>query len=246
VFCRSAIKLRESIAALTRHGLDAHAAHFRHPAAHVTRIQYRRERRWHTGHVSRVTDERALWLARDVLPHEPALRAWLRRRPSRGLEVDDIVQETYAVLAQLESVAHIHNPRTYVFSVAHSIILQHVRRMRIVPIETVAEMERLSIYSDEASPERRVADYQELRQIAQLIAGLPGKCREAFALRKVEGLSQRQAAERMGVSENTIEKHIGKALRLLADAMARLEREEHGNRAASSGTAIHGKVNDDN
>jgi len=45
--------------------------------------------------------ERAIWLARNALPHEPALRAWLARRPLAGLEVDDIVQETYAILAAL-------------------------------------------------------------------------------------------------------------------------------------------------
>ena len=33
------------------------------------------------------TQERAIWLARNALPHEPALRAWLSRRPLAGLEV---------------------------------------------------------------------------------------------------------------------------------------------------------------
>ena len=48
-----------------------------------------------------------------------------------------------------------------------------------------------------------------------MLANLPPKCREAFALRKVEGLSQREVALRMGVSENTVEKHVGKGLRIL-------------------------------
>jgi RNA polymerase sigma-70 factor (ECF subfamily) len=51
----------------------------------------------------RVDQQRALWLAEHVLAHEAALRAWLVRRIPRGagpyLEVDDVVQETYAVLA---------------------------------------------------------------------------------------------------------------------------------------------------
>ena len=44
------------------------------------------------------SDERAIWLGRHVLPHEPALRAWLRRRRLGGLEIDDIIQETYTRL----------------------------------------------------------------------------------------------------------------------------------------------------
>src|SRR3546814_4057143 len=58
------------------------------------------------------SDERARWLATQVLPHEPALRAWLSRRLGAGLEVDDVVQEAYAVLVELPAVAHIREPLT--------------------------------------------------------------------------------------------------------------------------------------
>ena len=166
-----------------------------------------------------VSDDRASCLAEHVLPHERRLRSWLAQRRVVNLDVDDIVQETYAVLADLKSVAHIHNARTYLYSVAHSIILQHVRRQRIVPIETMAELDQLGIYSDEPTPEQALSDFQELRGIAQLVAGLPRKCREAFTLRKIEGLSQREIAGRMRISESTVEKHIGKALKLLMIAM---------------------------
>jgi RNA polymerase sigma factor (sigma-70 family) len=162
-----------------------------------------------------VSDDRARWLAEHVLPCESGLRAWLVRRRVADLDVDDIVQEAYAVLAELKTVEHIRNPRTYLYSVAHSIILQHVRRLRIVAIETMAEVDRLGVYSEEPTPEEALSDFQELRVIARLVAALPHKCSEAFILRKVEGLSQREVAERMHISESTVEKHIGKAIRLL-------------------------------
>ncbi len=168
--------------------------------------------------MTRVADERAVWLANNILPHEPALRAWLSRRKVLKLEIDDIVQETYAVLAGLESVRQVRHPRSYMFSVARSIILQHLRRLHIVSIEAMAEIDGLSILAEEASPEEQVARVQELRQMGELIASLPEKCREAFTLRKVKDLPQREVAQRMGVSENTVEKHIGKATRLLMAA----------------------------
>ncbi len=167
------------------------------------------------------TQERAIWLARNVLPHEPALRAWLTRRPLSGLDVDDIVQEAYAILAGLESVDHIRTPRTYLFEVAKSVILQALRRSRIVAFEALAEAEGMEVPAPAPSPEDFAADRQELGRVAALIAGLPAKCREAFTLRKVHGLSQREVAERMGVSENTVEKHVGKGIALLMDAMGR-------------------------
>lgn len=165
------------------------------------------------------SNDRSVWLARQVLPHEPALRAWLRRRRIEGLEIDDVVQEAYAVLAGLASVDHIESPRAYAFQTAQSVILRHLRRARVVRIDTFDNLEMLNIPVDEASPELQTSSRQELRRVADLIASLPPKCREAFSLRKMEGLSQRDVARRMGISESTVEKHIGRALRTLMDAM---------------------------
>jgi RNA polymerase sigma-70 factor (ECF subfamily) len=38
-------------------------------------------------------------------------------------------------------------------------------------------------------------------------------------LRRVEELSQKEVARRLGISEKTVEKHIAKGMRLLADAL---------------------------
>jgi RNA polymerase sigma-70 factor (ECF subfamily) len=46
----------------------------------------------------------------------------------------------------------------------------------------------------------------------RLIGRLPAQCRRAFELRTFEGLSQRQIAGAMGISEKTVEKHLAKAL----------------------------------
>ena len=167
------------------------------------------------------SQERAVWLARHVLPHEAQLRAWLGRRVLADLEVDDIVQETYAILAGLPQVDHIQAPRSYMFEVAKSVVLQAMRRGRIVAFEALAEAEGLEPPCQDPSPETIAADRQELGRIAALIAALPTRCREAFTLRKVHGLSQREVALRLGVSENTVEKHVGKGLGLLMTAMGR-------------------------
>jgi RNA polymerase sigma factor (sigma-70 family) len=163
-----------------------------------------------------VSTERAAWLGQRVFPHEAELRNWLSRKTLSGFEIDDVVQETYAVLAGLERVDHIRNPRTYMFEVAKTIVLQALRRSRIVTFDALAEMaDGMSLPDDEPSPERIVADRQELGRVAALIAGLPPKCREVFTLRKVQGLSQKAVARRLGISENTVEKHVGKALAIL-------------------------------
>lgn len=162
---------------------------------------------------------RALWIADYILPHERELRRWLATRLPAGVEVDDVVQEAYAVLADIESVQHIRDPRAYLFTTAKSVLLQQVRRARIVRFETVAELRLLDIESDEPGPERKAAAGEELRYITHLIAALPAKAKQAFVLRRLEGVSQKEIAERMKISESTVEKHIIKALRVLMEGM---------------------------
>jgi RNA polymerase sigma-70 factor (ECF subfamily) len=171
--------------------------------------------------VTVIDNARALWLARFVLPHEPALRAWLKRKGTMTFDADDLVQETYAVLASLEDVDHISNPRAYFFRTAYSLALQHYRRARVVSIRSVEDVDALGAAVDGPSPERQTADREELHNVAMAIAALPAKCGEAFRLRKIDGLSQREVAQKMGLTESTVEKHVGKAVHLLMDTFGR-------------------------
>lgn len=165
-------------------------------------------------------DERARWLARHVLPLEPALRAWLARKNVPGLEVDDIIQETYARLSVLESVSQIRNVRTYTFQAAHSVILAHVRRAKIVSLSSLAHLEA-DFADDSPDPETIVADRAELSRLGSAIAALSPRVREVFLLRRVEGLSQREVAKRLGIAESTVEKQMSHGFRQLARIFGR-------------------------
>jgi len=163
---------------------------------------------------------RARWLAVHVLPHEPALRRWLGRRGVSEGDVDDAVQEGYAVLAAMADVSHIENAKAYMFRTVWTLILRQIRRAQIVSIEAVADLASVDIAADAPGPERELSARQELRRLATAIDTLPPRCREIFMLRKVEGLSQRDVAARTSLSESTVEKHVGKAIRLLGDWLA--------------------------
>ncbi len=161
--------------------------------------------------------ERTRWFLRHILPHEPALKGWLSRSAPTGVDPDDVIQEAYTILAELESVEGIRHPRAYLFQVARSIIVRHVRRARIVAIHAVDDLERLEHPDEAASPERLAIDRDELRQLARAIAAMPAKTQEAFVLRRVKGLPQREIAAQMRISENTVETHISRGILFLID-----------------------------
>lgn len=168
--------------------------------------------------MSALNQERTRWFLRNILPHEPALRSWLARRQPCGLDADDIIQECYAIFADLASVEEIRSPRAYLFQVARSVITKHVRRARVVSIHTVSDLTELDQADDGPSPERVAIYRDQLRRLAAAIGGMPPKTQEAFILRRVDGLSQREISTRMAISENIVEKHISRGLRFLIDS----------------------------
>jgi len=159
------------------------------------------------------------WLGREILPHEAAVRAWLRRSFAAAGDVDDILQETYCRLAALSTIDHIGEPRGYFFQAARSVALEQIRRARVVRIETVSEIEALDLALEEPSAERIVSGRRELERVRGLIAALPDRCRRIFELRKIEGVSQREIAQRLGVSENVVENEAVRGLRAILAAM---------------------------
>ena len=58
---------------------------------------------------------------------------------------------------------------------------------------------------------------QELAFLADAIHMLPARCQHVFVLRKIQGLSQREIAARLAISENTVETLAAKGLRRCAD-----------------------------
>jgi RNA polymerase sigma-70 factor (ECF subfamily) len=164
------------------------------------------------------------WVGSEVLPHEADLRKWLRRTVG-DTDAEDIIQDSYCRISDLADIRHIRSGKAYFFQVAKSIVLDRMRRARVVSIETIAEIDALGVVQDEPSPERVVAGRHELSRVISLIATLPDRCRRIFELRKVQGLSQREVAQIMGVPETTVENDVVKGLRLILRAIAEEDRD---------------------
>ena len=160
--------------------------------------------------------QRAMWISRNILPHEAELRRALRRRAPNGFEIDDIVQEIYARLSALATVDHIQNPRSYVFRMASGVMMDYVRHQKVVPIHAVDDIDAAGGASGDPSPEAVVLHRDQLNRLGRIFAELPPRVAEVFRLRRVEGLSQREVSHRLGVPESTVEKRMARGVYLIA------------------------------
>lgn len=160
------------------------------------------------------------WVAREILPHEAEVRGWLRRSLLAQGEEEDVIQEAYCRLSALDGVAHISNARAYFFQVVRGIVIDQLRRARVVRIETVTEVDALRLPTDAPSPERIAGARRELAHVRGLIDALPDRCRRIFELRKIEGRSQKEIAMLMGVNEHVVENDVAKGQRLILKAWA--------------------------
>jgi RNA polymerase sigma-70 factor (ECF subfamily) len=173
------------------------------------------------------------WIAAHILPYEGEVRGWLRRhvRTLTASDVDDLLQEAYARLWPAD-FARIANGRSYLYTVVRNLVAEQARRARIIPMERMGEIESLHITSIDSEPERRVSARQELARLQAIIASLPTQCRRAFELQKLHGLSQREIAHEMQISEKTVEKHLARALARVIELMS----EEGGANAKADAT----------
>lgn len=159
------------------------------------------------------------WFAREILTHEAALVRYLNRFWPNRDEVHDLRQEIYMRVYEAARKGPLHSPKSFLFSTARHLMADRIRRSRVVSMEAIGDLESLNVMVEEASPEQRLQARQELMLLARAFSALPPKCREVVWLRRVDELSQKEVANRLNITEKTVESHIMKGTRLLADAL---------------------------
>jgi RNA polymerase sigma factor (sigma-70 family) len=157
------------------------------------------------------------------LEFEGVLRACLYRYARNFADVDELLQDTYTHLLAAGAAPNreeIRSIRAFALTVARNVALSWLRHRQVVSIELVADLEALELLDERGQVEEIVNTHQELALLAAAVARLPTRCRQVFTLRKVYGLSQKEIAAELGISENTVEQHLARGMRLCSAALA--------------------------
>ena len=189
-----------------------------------------------------MVDEAALnaWFCQEVLPLERALTSFIQRNWRIAADVKDLRQDIYErALAGARAELPTHT-RQYLFTVARNHLINGAKRAQVVSIELVSDMSMLDPELEAFGTERHLNARDELRRTQMGLDQLPPRCREVVWLRKVEGLSTRETAERLGVGVDTVEKQVTQGMRALVDFMlggdGKIRRPFYARRRTRSGT----------
>lgn len=117
-------------------------------------------------------------------------------------EADDIGQDAFL---RVWSRASSFDPRvarftTWLYRVVLNLSLDRVRKPKHAPIDEASDLR-----SDDPEPVAMMIEDEQRRMVSAALAGLPERQRAAIVLFHMEGLSGREAAQAMNVSEKAFE-----------------------------------------
>lgn len=155
------------------------------------------------------------------------LRRHLARAVSRIVpprDIEDIVQETYVRVCQVDPSETIRHPRSFLYRIACNIALDHAKRAELRLTDSMDagsdDEPSLDAMCSVDDTYDQVAAKQEFEFFCEAVRQLPVQCRRVFVLRKVYGYSQKEIADTLSLSENTVEKHIAHGIKRTGYFMA--------------------------
>ncbi len=157
--------------------------------------------------------------------HHTWLRDWLRRRLGCHADAADLAHDTFLRILMKPERESLRQPRAYLATIAHGLVVNLWRRREIERAwreALAAQPEALA-----PSPEQREILLEALLGIDAMLRRLPKKVRTAFLLSQLEGLTYREIAAQLGVSERMVKKYMAQAMLqclLFQDALS----SEHG------------------
>ncbi|WP_321905577.1 RNA polymerase sigma factor [Paraburkholderia tropica] len=175
--------------------------------------------RWLVAATNRLRDGAMGLIVEDLLRGYMDLRKSLRRELSAE-DAADIAQSSAEFALRYAQSNDVFSPASLIFRIANHLQIDAARKRKRYPVDTV-DMSTPALETHvvcELSPERQHAGRQQIDLLSRVLDDLPPRCREAFVLCKLHGLSYEEAAEEMGVSITVIRKHLIRALKTCRNA----------------------------
>jgi len=147
----------------------------------------------------------------------PRLNDFARNVVKDDVISQDIVQEVFVKVWEKRFEIETINLEAFLFKLVRNRCIDYIKYLKVVN-NRMQEMQLSSKYEelyriDFVGDEPYVLIEQELKQkIEKTIESLPDRCREVFILSRMNGLKNKEIAEKLGISIKNVERHLTRAL----------------------------------
>jgi RNA polymerase sigma factor (sigma-70 family) len=152
-----------------------------------------------------------------------ANRSQLKRLAQKILgsadRAEDLIQDVYLKIIQLETTIEARQPLAYLSRVVRNMAIDVKRREVFEYTYFLPEEEGVTIAAPAPSPEARLITAQSLSLVATALKKLPERTQRVFEMYRLDGLTQREVAEALGVSVTLVNFMIRDALTQCKDAL---------------------------
>jgi len=145
--------------------------------------------------------------------YAPRLVRFLEQRTGSGPDAQDLAQEAYFRLCRVREPDLIREPESYLFRIACNLANELALRHRNQPtlVELDAALPELAL-SDDGSFAERLESRSSVQKLEGILTELPPLYRAVLLLRKRDGYTHDEIAERLGISRHTVHKYLSRAL----------------------------------
>ncbi|TDO02685.1 RNA polymerase sigma-70 factor (ECF subfamily) [Sunxiuqinia elliptica] len=145
------------------------------------------------------------------------LYSFIRKILKNEQEAEDVMQEVFVKLWEhRERLENYQSLNAYIFTMAYNHSIDLIRK-RMNNAKYLDYLKNISVVLGAPSSTNEL-EFNELnKQVENLISRLPERQRQVYLLHREEGLSYPEIANQLGISKNTVENHMVRALRFLRE-----------------------------
>lgn len=153
-----------------------------------------------------------------------SLLRFLKKKMASDTEVEDLVQESFLRWVSSGTTSSVDRPHSFLFKIATNLLYDRSRRHAVRDgvvvsmddqddLAVQAQVDSAAMHSHRVDcPEQQLASRQMLALLQQAIDELPARQREVFLLHRVEGFTQDEVAQKLGISRQMVVKHLARAV----------------------------------
>ncbi len=149
---------------------------------------------------------------------KPLMR-YVSRYFKKPQEIEDVVQEVFVRVLEAKQRRNTQVNASYLYRATRNLALNTLDKMENKLTDTVGDFESSTVLFESSLLEDDFESRERFELFCRAVRQLPLKCQRVFILRRVYGLSQKEIAQRLGISIKTVEVHMSKAIVRCTDYM---------------------------